>query len=75
MQDQALRIYIAASHALQELGRRAREERGQTSVEWLGIIVVVAAIIAAIFASGALTDVAKAITDGVKTEIGKVLGH
>ncbi|HEY2636033.1 MAG TPA: hypothetical protein VGI54_01485 [Solirubrobacteraceae bacterium] len=49
-----------------------RSERGQTSVEWLGLMAVVVALIA--IAVGLMPDVANTIKDAVVHEIKAVVG-
>lgn len=48
------------------LRRRLTEDRGQTAAEYMGIIVIVALIIAAIAASSLKTDIASNITKKVQ---------
>ncbi|MFE1909586.1 Flp family type IVb pilin, partial [Streptomyces gardneri] len=45
-------------------------DRGQTAVEYLGIIVVVVAIVVAITG----TDIGSSILDAITTKIGEVTG-
>jgi Flp pilus assembly pilin Flp len=47
-QDRFRRQCIEAFVALQALAERAREQRGQTAAEYMGILFIVAAIIVAI---------------------------
>ena len=47
-QDAFREFCIRANHAGREINRRAREERGQTAAEYMGVLVVVAVIIAAV---------------------------
>lgn len=51
--------------------RRRKDERGQTAAEYMGIIVIVAIIIAAIATSGIGTTLASNIT----TKIGQIFNH
>jgi pilus assembly protein Flp/PilA len=51
-QDAFREFCIRANHAGREIGRRAREERGQTAAEYMGVLVVVAVIIAAVAGTG-----------------------
>ncbi|HEY2636012.1 MAG TPA: hypothetical protein VGI54_01375 [Solirubrobacteraceae bacterium] len=78
MQDIAIRTYIALTttpgHVARRAAQRLRTEDGQTSVEWLGIMVVIVALIAIAAASGFMTDAATAIKDGVVKEIKAVTG-
>ncbi|GAB2818847.1 membrane protein [Streptomyces chlorus] len=50
--------------------RTARNDRGQTAVEYLGIIAVVVAIVLAITG----TSIGQTIFDAITTQIGKVTG-
>ncbi|MFI8831458.1 Flp family type IVb pilin [Streptomyces afghaniensis] len=50
--------------------RAARNDKGQTAVEYLGIIAVVVAIVLAITG----TDIGKSIFDAITTKIGEVTG-
>ena len=67
MQDFILRITIA----LQTLETRLREERGQTSIEYLGVAVVIVALIAAV-AAGA-PETGKNIVNGINKQISDIL--
>jgi pilus assembly protein Flp/PilA len=64
MQDLMIRAHLA----LEGLGERAsavRNEDGQTAAEYLGIIVLVAAIIAALVGSGVAEDIANFVKEKV----------
>jgi hypothetical protein len=68
-QDSARELAIRAHVALHDVASRARnvverakEERGQTGAEYMGVLLLVSVIIAALFASG----VGKWIAEGVK---------
>ncbi|MFE9924105.1 Flp family type IVb pilin [Streptomyces sp. NPDC005774] len=50
--------------------RTARNDRGQTAVEYLGIIAVVVAIVLAITG----TSIGQTIFDAITTKIGEVTG-
>lgn len=50
--------------------RTARNDKGQTAVEYLGIIAVVVAIVLAITG----TDIGQSIFDAITTKIGEVTG-
>ncbi|GGZ94423.1 Flp family type IVb pilin [Streptomyces echinoruber] len=50
--------------------RAARDDRGQTAVEYLGIIAVVVAIVLAITG----TDIGQSIYDAIVNQIDKVTG-
>ncbi|TFE53900.1 hypothetical protein E3E14_08805 [Streptomyces sp. ICN441] len=49
---------------------RRRGDRGQGAVEYVGVIVLVALIIAALVGSG----VAETIANGLTTQVGNILG-
>ncbi len=68
MQDLMLRTFVS----LQATFHRLREERGQTSIEYLGILVVVVAVLGVIIA--AAPGFGQKITQGINNLIGKVLG-
>nr|WP_209499186.1 Flp family type IVb pilin [Streptomyces sp. PvR006] len=51
-------------------GRLLRGDRGQTAVEYLGIIVVVVAIVVAITG----TDIGQSIKDAIATKISELTG-
>lgn len=61
MNELTTRTAVALQNTTYELGRRLREERGQTAAEYMGIIVLVAAIIAGLFATGVHKDIGKHI--------------
>lgn len=50
--------------------RIARDDRGQTAVEYLGIIAVVVAIVLAITGTG----IGQTILDAITTQIGNITG-
>ncbi len=54
----------------QNLLARLREQRGQTAAEYLGIVVVVAAIIAAIVGAGLDDKIAKALSSAIDSIAG-----
>jgi Flp pilus assembly pilin Flp len=71
-QDNFRELCIRADAALRTAGRRLRElqseDRGQTAAEYMGILLIVALVIAALFASGIDTW----IKDGVKSQIDNI---
>lgn len=69
----ALQLYVKAITALTV---RAREERGQGTVEYVGIIFIVAAIVLAVAAAatGFAADIMNAIGDAIKGAIAKASG-
>ena len=68
MQDFMLRTFISVQQAVERL----REERGQTSIEYLGILVVVVGILGVII--GAAPQFGEKITSGIDKLISQVLG-
>lgn len=65
----ALKLY--AWRAMKRFHDEGRDERGQASVEYIGIILVVAAIIAAIIAAG-VTGVGTAIVTKLTAAVNKL---
>lgn len=61
MNELTTRTAVALQNTTYELGRRLREERGQTAAEYMGIIVLVAAIIAGIFTTNVDTFIGEKI--------------
>ena len=51
--------------------RRVRDDSGQTAAEYMGIIVVIAIIIAAIATSG----IGSTLASNIMTKIGEIFGH
>lgn len=77
MQNQMIRLAVhtqtfgmAVAERAQSLRERAAEERGQTAAEYLGIILLVAVIIAAVVGTGVAGDIADRIQKLVEN-IGK----
>lgn len=75
MEDQMIRLAVhtqtlalTAVERAQEARDRLAEERGQTAAEYLGIILLVAVIIAALAASGIAAD----IVNGIQKLIGNI---
>jgi Flp pilus assembly pilin Flp len=68
MQDFMLHAFVS----LQQTMYRLREERGQTSIEYLGILVVVVAVLGVIIA--AAPGFGNKITSGINKLIDQVLG-
>ena len=65
MQDISIRTAVA----IQNLVDRLREERGQTAVEYAGILALIAVIFAALF----LADIDGKIKDAVGPAVDKIL--
>ncbi|GGO97546.1 hypothetical protein [Wenjunlia tyrosinilytica] len=73
MVDLVTKTAVKARNAVDqrlEAMRSRQGDAGQTAVEYLGIVVIIAAIILAL--SG--TDIGQAIKDGIMSMIDKVLG-
>jgi Flp pilus assembly pilin Flp len=72
-----LRLTVQLQNAIaglkDSLMDRARDERGQTSAEYLGIIVVVAAIIIAIV--GQATGISQKVVAGIGKAIDKIANN
>jgi hypothetical protein len=66
MSDRMARIARSAGR----MRRRAGEDRGQTSFEYLGIVVVIAIIIGVL----ATTDIGDAILQGITGKIADIVG-
>ncbi|MGW1974922.1 hypothetical protein [Streptomyces sp. NPDC001889] len=64
------RLFIASRMAAAARAAQDRREAGQGSVEYVGVIVLVAAIIAALVGSGVAEDIA----NGLTTRVGEILG-
>jgi Flp pilus assembly pilin Flp len=56
--------------ALRPLTARLRSEAGQTAAEYIGVIVLVGAILAGIV----VTDIGETIANGIKTAIQSITG-
>lgn len=52
MNTHIVALYITTKFALEGLGDRMKSERGQTSVEWLGIATVVGLILVVLVGKG-----------------------
>ena len=73
MTKTAVRSWLAASDWLEsraEEMRSGRGDRGQTAIEYLGIVVIIAAIILAL--NG--TSIGQKIKDGITSKIDAILG-
>lgn len=64
-------IYLHLMTMGERLSQRVGDERGQTAAEYLGIIVLVAAIIAGLFA----TDLGDKILTGITDSIDEILDN
>jgi hypothetical protein len=61
LSEVACRTRLAVGNAAHTLAARAREERGQISAEFMGLLFIVALVIGAIVALGIHDDIANAI--------------
>ena len=48
IRERAIEMYFGAQAMLEGLAERARENRGQTAAEYMGVLLVVAAVITAV---------------------------
>ena len=65
-----LKQQVALQSFFADLARRMRDEdRGQTFVEWLGVMAIVVAVVAALTAGGVLDPVKQAIVDTAKKAV------
>lgn len=69
--DVFTRLAVTVSMLVDDLGVRMRNDRGQASTEYAGILFVVVAIIGALIALG-FTDVGQAIKDKITEAVGKI---
>jgi Flp pilus assembly pilin Flp len=69
----AVQLQNAIAGLKDSLIDRARDERGQTAAEYLGIIVVVAAIIIAIV--GQATGISQKVVSGIGKAIDKIANN
>jgi hypothetical protein len=73
--EQYVRIHTAVTEYVAELRERMREEAGQTTVEWLVIMVGLTALALALVGAGVWTSVAQGIAKAVGDLITKTVGH
>ena len=67
MTDTAIELHVRTTTALHALAERLRsEDRGQTAAEYLGVLVVVSVIIAAVAGTGVGDDIKNWIHDVVE---------
>jgi hypothetical protein len=59
-QELAIRSWLALSEAGSALAERARDQRGQTAAEYMGLLFVIALIIGALISFKIHEDIAKA---------------
>ena len=73
--EQYIRIHNAVTEYVGELRERMREQAGQTTVEWLVIMVGLTALALALVGAGVWTSVAQGIAKAVGDLITKTVGH
>jgi hypothetical protein len=73
--EQYIRLQSAITQYASDLRRRINEEAGQTTVEWLVIMVGLTALATALVGAGIWTQVAQGIANAVGTLISKTIGH
>jgi hypothetical protein len=73
--EQYVRMQTAVTEYVAELRERMREQAGQTTVEWLVIMVGLTALALALVGAGVWTSVAQGIAKAVGDLITKTVGH
>lgn len=72
--EQYVRIQVAINGFISDLHERMREQRGQTTVEWLAIMVGLVALAGALAISSVWKDIGDAIGKAVTTLINNATG-
>jgi len=67
---QCIELYVGMLSTLDSLAQRSREDRGQTAAEYMGVLLVVSAIIAAV----ATTDIGEEIKTQAVRLVQKIAG-
>jgi len=73
--EQYIRLHTAITHYASDLRERVSEEAGQTTVEWLVIMVGLTALATALVGAGIWTTVAQGIASAVGSLIKTTVGH
>jgi hypothetical protein len=73
--EQYVRMQTAVTEYVADLRERMREQAGQTTVEWLVIMVGLTALALALVGAGVWTSVAQGIAKAVGDLITKTVGH
>ena len=72
--EQYLKASVALTQFVYDARERMREQRGQTTVEWLVIMVGLIALAGALAASGVWTNIATKIGNALGDLVDKVKG-
>lgn len=67
----SIQIAVAAQNAVHRAGRRLREESGQGMFEYVGVIVVIAGILAAVAATGVGGEITRLLKEGAQAVFDK----
>jgi pilus assembly protein Flp/PilA len=70
VRDACIATYVHARNALHGVAERAKEDRGQTAAEYMGVLLLIAVIITAIVGSG----MGSAIADALKDKVSDIAG-
>ena len=65
-QDAGREAAIRVRVAMHDLAERAKEQRGQTAAEYMGILLIISLIIAALFTAGIGSKIAGGVADLVR---------
>jgi hypothetical protein len=70
VRDACIATYVHTRSAMYRAAQRAKENKGQTAAEYMGVLLLIAVIITAIVGSGMGT----AIADALKEKVGDIAG-